>query len=143
MRYEDLVQDSEGELRKICQFLDIEYAPEMLEFHKNKLTQENAEKNPLWKNLNKEVMSDNTAKFVKELSPEEIAIIEVTCWRTLQYFGYKPHSENTLLQKVSNNAIAKLAQQERQQFMPKGGEARVHDKVQNRLNRTIMRHPKI
>lgn len=142
VRYEDLVQDSEAELSRLCDFLDIEYEPQMLEFHRNKLTQENAEKNPLWKNLNKEVMSDNTAKFVKELTAEEIAIIEVTCWRTLQFFGYKPHSDNALLKKINNQVITKLALEERQKYPPKGGEARVHDKVQNRLSRIIMRHPR-
>jgi len=143
VRYEDLVADPEGELTKICELIGIDYTPEMLEFHKNKLTQENAEKNPLWRNLNKEVMSDNTAKFVKELTVDEIAVIEAICWRTLQYFGYKPHSDKALLQKVNNQVINRLAQKEREKYPPKGsGGVRVHDKVQSRLNRTIMRHPK-
>ncbi len=36
VRYEDLVQDPEGQLRKICAFIDLPYSPEMLNYHQSK-----------------------------------------------------------------------------------------------------------
>lgn len=142
VRYEDLVQDTEAELDRICEFLGIEYTQQMLEFHKQKLTQENSEKNPLWQNLNKEIMSDNTSKFAKELTPEEVAVIEVICWRTLQYFGYKPRSEAKLLRKTNKRVITKLNIEEQLKYGALRNQTRDHVKVQNRLNRTIMQHPR-
>lgn len=138
VRYEDLVADSEKSLRKICNLLEIDYSADMLAFHKNELTQDNADKNPLWKNLSKEVMSDNFNKFKKELTAGEIAAIEVTCWSLLRYFGYKPATSMDKLRQVKQQQINALAQQERQKYPPKP-QARVHDKIQSRLRKQSLR----
>ena len=138
VRYEDLVSDSEKSLRKICKLLGLEYSEEMLAFHKNQLTQDNAGKNPLWKNLSKEVMSDNFNKFKKELTAFEIAAIEVTCWSTLRYFGYKPVTPIEDLRKVKKQQINSYANEERQKYPPKP-QVRLHDKIQTRLRQQHVR----
>lgn len=138
VRYEDLVADSEKSLRKICDLLGLKYSEDMLGFHKNKLTQDNADKNPLWRNLSREVMSDNFNKFKKELTEGEIAAIEVTCWPLLRYFGYAPATNIEKLRGVKQQQINALANQEREKYKPKP-QVRVHDKIQTRLRRADAR----
>lgn len=138
VRYEDLVSDSSKSLKKICGFLGIDYSDKMLAFHKNQLTQHNADKNPLWKNLSKEVMSDNFNKFKNELTPFEIAAIEVICWPTLRYFGYKPETSVEELRQVKQAQIKEFAEKERQKYPPKS-QVRVHDEIQARLRKRYVR----
>jgi len=141
VRYEDLVSNSEKELTRICELLDIPYHADMLKFHESDLTKQNAEKNPLWENLAKEVMSDNFGKFKKTLNAKEIAIIERICWNVLQYFGYQPFSSIAQIKAVDNAMINNLDLAERKAFRPKSTIARPHDRVQNRLRRISGRYP--
>lgn len=134
VRYEDLVAQPEASLKRICDFMGLEFDSAMLAFHNNKLTQDNAAKNELWNNLSKEVMSDNFNKFKKELSADEIAAIEVTCWPLLRYFGYQPASDMKILQATKSDKINALAQIERQKYRP-APQKRVHDQIQTRLKR--------
>lgn len=138
VRYEDLVADSEESLRRICDLLGLSFSADMLNFHNNQLTQDNADKNPLWKNLSREVMSDNFNKFKKELSADEIAAIEVTCWPLLRYFGYQPVTPMNKLQKTKNLQINALNKIEREKYPPKP-QQRLHDKIQSRLKRSHLK----
>ncbi len=47
----------------------------------------------MWKNLEKPVMQNNTNKYLKELSAEEIEIYEWVAGDTLQALGYTLNSE--------------------------------------------------
>lgn len=134
VRYEDLVANTEASLRRICDLLEIPFSEKMLEFHNSKLTQDNAAKNPLWKNLAREVMSDNFNKFKKELTEDEIAAIEYTCWPLLKFFGYEAVTDIEKLKQVTPQAVNQLFQAERKKFIP-APNTRVHDHIQSRLKR--------
>jgi hypothetical protein len=47
-----------------------------------------SKRNPYWKNLSKPIMSDNKGKFRKELSEEDVLIIESIVKNEMRFFGY-------------------------------------------------------
>ena len=89
IKYEQLVSDSEYELRKLCDFLEVEFEYAMLEFNKNYLTSANANSTSDWQNLKKPVMKQNFNKYKKGLSIDEIEYIEAVCFEEMERFGYK------------------------------------------------------
>ena len=93
LKDETLIQHPEGEMKRLCEFLDVPYSADMVAFHQDRLTRDNASKQSAWKNLAKSVITDNSEKFRKEHTPEEIAFVEKICFlrngppglRTLQH----------------------------------------------------------
>ena len=112
VRYEDLLTQKEVELHRICSFLEIEYTDKMLDFHKDNLTRQNASLNPLWKNLTNEIMEDNGNKFEKSMTRVEVAMVERICLAEMQYFGYQPKSDLSVLEKITPQHIQTFMQKE-------------------------------
>jgi len=81
IRYEDILQDQEGSVRKICAFLGEEYSEAVVNF---KTTREPG-KTPL---LQKRVQSDNAGKWRSKLTSAQIKIFESVSWATLAACGY-------------------------------------------------------
>lgn len=88
LKYEDLIETPEDELRRVCEFVDVEYHPRMLGFHKLDETQEAADKTVFWENLSKPVMSDNKGKFYDQLTERERQIFESVAGNGLEMLGY-------------------------------------------------------
>ena len=86
IRYEDLVRKPEVESEKLFAFLEIPFSAEML--NPDQSSAETAAKSQYWDNLSKPIMSDNTNKFLNELSKKEIQQIESVCNPVMQHFGY-------------------------------------------------------
>jgi hypothetical protein len=90
LRYEQLILDSKKWLNDICTFMGLSYNSQMLEYMNQKNTQKHAASSPAWQNLSKEVMKDNSRKFLKGLSEDEIRYIEYVCWDDMISIGYEP-----------------------------------------------------
>jgi hypothetical protein len=88
LRYEELIADPEREVRALCEFLGLSFDPHMLEFHEDRESKEDAQKTGFWKNLDKPVMQDNSAKFLRELQPGEIEVFESVAGDLLELLGY-------------------------------------------------------
>lgn len=88
MRYEDLVRTPETQTKRLCEFLGLPAAPEMLNFHQNRLTRENAERLKDWRNLGQPLMSHNTEKYKAGLTEVEVRYIESTCASLMEALGY-------------------------------------------------------
>jgi hypothetical protein len=88
LRYEELLAAPERELRGLCEFLKLPFEPAMLEFHADPDSQSDAAKTQFWKNLDRPIMGDNKAKFLRELSPREIEIFEAVAGDVLELLGY-------------------------------------------------------
>lgn len=101
VKYEDLVQDSEGTLLKICNFLGEDYRPEMLEYHKTEhhwysdkiikpeqiKTHQDHMNNRNWQ-INQPIF-DGRGRWQKELTEEEKKLFkESQAQEYLQRFGY-------------------------------------------------------
>jgi hypothetical protein len=61
----------------------------MLEYHKSEEARRAAESSALWGNVVKPVMADNTRKFLREASEEDISIFESVAGDVLDALGYE------------------------------------------------------
>lgn len=73
----------------MCEFLEVEYTPEMLEFHQTEEAKRAADSSSLWNNVTKPVMKDNTKKFLREASEEQISAFETVAGTVLDELGYE------------------------------------------------------
>lgn len=88
VKYEDLISNQIDELKLICAFLKIPFESTMVEFHRNKTSKDNAVQTDNWKNLDKEIISDNFKKYQKKLSQEQIEYIEFVCHDEMKVLNY-------------------------------------------------------
>lgn len=88
IKYEDLVANQTEVLKTICNFLELPYETTMSDFHKNKNSKENAIQTDNWKNLNKEIITDNFKKYKNKLSQDQIQLIEYLCKDEMLTLGY-------------------------------------------------------
>lgn len=86
IKYEDLISNTQKEMSEILGYIGVEFDPNC--FSTDSENKE-AARNPYWKNLSKPVMSDNKGKFRKELSEEDLLIIESIAEKEMEYFGYE------------------------------------------------------
>lgn len=89
LRYESLVEDPERVLRDVCAFLDLPFAPQMLEFHKT-ADAKRAARRPAWRNLDKAIMGSRRGRYRETLSGIEIDLVEQRAGALMQRFGYEP-----------------------------------------------------
>lgn len=114
IKYEDLIAEPEEALHKLTSFLGIEYDENMLAFKDDQLTQENAKKQESWKNLSKEVMSNNSKKYKQELSSQEIAIIEKICFFEMEHLAYETENKwNVLEKEITSELITNFDKSEK------------------------------
>lgn len=88
LRYEDLLSAPERQLEKLCSFLGIAYADDMINYHQNQLTRKNAQRIGNWTNLEKPLFSKNFNKYKTALKEHEIQYIEAQCKKEMGYLGY-------------------------------------------------------
>ena len=87
--YESLVADPEGSLRGLCKFMGKEYSPQMLNFHQSSEASNAAASSSLWGNVTKPIMKQNTKKFLKKATEEEMIIFELVAGDVLDALGYE------------------------------------------------------
>lgn len=88
IRYEDFLSNQESTLQAICEFLQIEFLPAMLDLTSSKEAQKISKQSALWEsNLYPPILA-NVEKFKKQLTMDEIQIIETITREFMQYYGY-------------------------------------------------------
>lgn len=93
--YEGLLEDPESVVKELCQFLEIKFSKKMLDFHTSREAERSAKSSSLWENLSQPIKSNNTKKFMNELTTEEIKIIESITGKVMDSLGY----ERTVVKK--------------------------------------------
>lgn len=89
VRYEDLVKESDNELKRLCTFLHIDYHPSMLAYHKNSTTYE-PEEFLQWKADTKKAPQLNKInRYKKDLSESEIQAFSSEAHTMLKRFMYE------------------------------------------------------
>ena len=96
IRYEDLVEDAERELKSICDFIDEDFEAGMLDYWKaNREKQLEPERHLEWKHLTlEEVTSERVSAWKSSLNSDEIFRIEALAYRELEKYGYNLTSES-------------------------------------------------
>jgi hypothetical protein len=88
VRYEEMTRNPAQVIQGLCDFLGIEFVPAMLEFHRSQEASRTATQSSLWSNLTKPLMSDNSQKFLREMPPEHIRIVESVAGDLFDKLGY-------------------------------------------------------
>lgn len=89
LRYEDLILAPEAELRKVCAFLGVGYAPQMLDYHRQVDENVPAEKRGLWPLLDKPPVASNVFKWKAAMSRGDRAVFERNAGDLLKALGYE------------------------------------------------------
>ncbi len=93
LRYEDLVGDPEGELRALCRFLDLEFDPAMLAYHRRVEEAIPEEKRHIWPMIDSAPRRDNVEKWREGMSEGEKICFEKRARDVLEESGYEVRSE--------------------------------------------------
>lgn len=89
VRYEDMIADPEVILREISGFLGIEYQRNMFDYNSSPMAKEMSKKSKDWENLSKPIMADNSNKFRKIMSKNDIKLFESVARKELLVLGYQ------------------------------------------------------
>lgn len=87
--YEELTSRPEEVVNDLCAFLGIEFTAGMLSFYNSGEAERSAKSSQLWENLTKPIDSSNSRKFLKELSEEDIRIVESVAGNVMDELGYE------------------------------------------------------
>lgn len=87
--YTELINETESTLRNLCGFLHVEFKPEMMKFYDSEEAKNTAASSSLWENVTKPIMHHNSNKFLKELSQEQVRIVESVAGNELDALGYQ------------------------------------------------------
>lgn len=88
LNYETLIACPEETMRRLCDFLHLPYSDRVMEYYKSRESENTAVAGKMWSNVTKPILKDNTNKFLRELSPEDITIFESVAGDLLQQLGY-------------------------------------------------------
>jgi hypothetical protein len=89
LRYEDLVTTPEAELRRLCSFLGIDYAPGMLEYHREVERSVPDSKRHIWPLLNQPPRKDNAGRWKEQMSASVRVAFEKRAGDVLRDSGYE------------------------------------------------------
>lgn len=89
VRFEDFLANQELVLRKICDFMGIDFMPEMLDISSSQEANKLSWLSALWESNSSAPIPANAAKFSRNLSMEEIEIIETVTKEHMEFFGYE------------------------------------------------------
>ena len=95
IRYEDFLADEVAVLTKVCEFLGIEFLPEMLDVSHSQEAQQISRMSALWSSNCFAPIMANIDKYKKALSMDEIATIEVMTGDYMRRYGYKRMTDAT------------------------------------------------
>jgi hypothetical protein len=106
--YESLIHAPEPHLRRVCAFLELDYAPEMLDFYKTEDARR-ASAHDAWRNLGKPIIPNNSGRYKDALSAAEIALVEELAGPLMERLGYASASEASDRPRAEFPAAAGLA----------------------------------
>jgi len=100
VRYEDLVTDAEPQLRAVCEFLSLDFSPDMLEHHARQQKGFADWQQAHMANTLKPVFTSSIDKWKADLKPRWIALVEQTLGRALDDFGYERTGRTTFAPRL-------------------------------------------
>ena len=93
IHYEDLLKFPQDTVKKLCNFLGIDFQNDMFRYHTKELQSEQTDiRNE--RNLSRPIMERNFNKWKSQLSLREIRIFEAVAGNVLERYGYKLRLDN-------------------------------------------------
>jgi hypothetical protein len=93
MHYEELLEDPERELRRLCTFLGEEFEPQLLEHASTGAARKGAKLSESWQNTGKPILRGNSGKWRKGLTAIELASVESEAGELMACLGYEVETE--------------------------------------------------
>ena len=106
LHYESLVADPDTALRDLCRFLDIPFAPQMLDFHKGPRAA--FPETVRTSTIRQPVTDASISKWRSDLSVDEIAAVETICDKPMRRLGYEPTDLTLSLRGQFNLALKSI-----------------------------------
>jgi hypothetical protein len=88
VRYEDLVADPEGILREICRFIELDYEPEMLSYHRREGVGDDAGRPEQHRNLRRPP-TRGLRDWRREMAAGDVEVFEALAGHLLTELGYE------------------------------------------------------
>lgn len=89
LSYEELTARTEVTMQRLCAFLKVPYTEKIMDYYNSQESKNTAIAGKMWQNVTQPVMKNNTKKFLKEMSPEDLSIFESVAGKELQQLGYE------------------------------------------------------
>lgn len=93
LHYEQLVADPEPTIRAVCDHLNEDFHPAMLQFSQTDNAQKIAQMMDSWKNASAGFLAGNTQKWRTKLTPLELASVEEEAGSQMEVLGYARASD--------------------------------------------------
>jgi hypothetical protein len=97
LKYEELLADAEGVLRRLCAFLGEPFEEGMLAYHRSSEAHTSGSLSISWQNTARPVLTENREKFRTRLTPAEIMQIEAICMAGMKQLGYQLTTPDSVL----------------------------------------------
>lgn len=108
VRYEELLDDPERVLRRLCEFLREDYADALLRYHESREAKTIADQSRSWENLSKPVLKSNRAKYKSALPADEIRAFERQAYDELKHYGYVLENDEAVLRVEAQRGLASV-----------------------------------
>ena len=124
VRYENLIANPETVLPGLCAWLNVPYTDAMLRYYESEASQVAATSGRMWQNLARPVLSQNTGNFRRQLSADDLLLVEAAAGETLDKLGYACITSPEKRPAVTNdmeawfNVMDETLRQEAQQAAP-------------------------
>ena len=106
VKYEDLLNNPSKIFKLFCSKYEIKYNKNFLDFYKSNDSKITSLSGKLWQNLSRPLIKNNSEKYKRELSLDEIKIFESINSKILESLGYKNiNSAQNLIKNFSNEKI--------------------------------------
>lgn len=106
LSYEQLISAPEDTIRALCQFLDIPFKEDMLQFYGSNESKNTAAAGEMWSNVTNPIMSGNSKKFLRSFSQEELELFELIAGDQLRELGYELYTRATEQDRLSPESVA-------------------------------------
>jgi hypothetical protein len=92
--YEELIQNPEKTIVRLCEFIGVKFEPTMLRFFETEEAKTSASLSREWQNTGRPILGANSSRFRERLSANEIRAIERETRPAMRQLGYAPVSED-------------------------------------------------
>lgn len=89
LRYKDLISEPTACIHHICDKFSLPYSESILDYYKSEESKRTAVSGHMWENVAKPIMKDNSGKFLKEMSHEDLVIFESVAGDMLERLGFE------------------------------------------------------
>jgi hypothetical protein len=105
LSYEDLISEPKYAMKRVCEFLSLEFNESILDYYKSEESNVTANSGRMWKNLTKPILKNNFNKYKTGLSAEDLNIFERVAGDTLSKLGFETEHKADRTINFSENQI--------------------------------------